>query len=239
MTNWMEHEDPSRETAEGKLMIDAAKAGGGARLKGIIYSGLPSITALSAGKYTGVAHFESKVLVAAYGRQSDVPFVDVQCGVYANNLITGITRAVRAGNTDKWTVSMPCALTTVMPIIDTERDYGLFVCRAIEADVFPHGETVGAWGQFITVEEQMKQLSEATGKQITFQQVQPDGFEDSLKNQGTPAEFIPALKDEIFMAFGEFGYFTKNTVISQHGLARKPRTWREFVSATDWTGLFE
>ncbi|KAJ7052728.1 NmrA-domain-containing protein [Mycena amicta] len=144
VTNWVDHGEPTRQIAEAKLMIDAAKAGGA---KGIIWSGLPSPAALSAGKYTQVVPFESKVLVAEYGRQSGVPFVDVQGGGYASDFLTTKRPRRIAPYADVWQVSFPMAPSLEVPLLDAERDYGLFVRKVIEAEVFPDKATWAAWGE--------------------------------------------------------------------------------------------
>ncbi|KAJ7727036.1 NmrA-like protein [Mycena olivaceomarginata] len=64
-------------TAEAKMMLDAVKAAG---VKHIVWSGLLNISKISSRKYTHVLNFNSKALVTDYGRQSGVPFVDVQAG---------------------------------------------------------------------------------------------------------------------------------------------------------------
>ncbi|KAJ7055679.1 NAD(P)-binding protein [Mycena amicta] len=232
VTNWAEHGDPPRETTEGKLMIDAAKAAG---VKGIVWSGLPSIDALSGGKYKQVGHFESKARVSEYGRQSGVPFVDVQAGGYASNSLTFLRPTKIAP--DVWATNLPIAPSVIMPVIDAELDYGLFVRKAIEAPVFPDKQTWATWGELISMEDQMKQLSEFTGKNVIFNQITPEVFAEGLKSAGTPPHILPAIK-EVFTSVGEFGYYAKDTVHSQEGLGRKPRTWREFVQTADWSGVF-
>ncbi|KAJ7635108.1 NmrA-like protein [Roridomyces roridus] len=84
VTNFFEHLDAARELAEGKLFIDAAKAAGA---RGIVWSGYASPTKISNGKYPNIVHWESKAAVTQYGRESGVPFVDVQCGSYGSNFV--------------------------------------------------------------------------------------------------------------------------------------------------------
>ncbi|KAJ6542809.1 hypothetical protein B0H19DRAFT_1268014 [Mycena capillaripes] len=60
------------------MLIDAAKA---ADVKGVVSSGLVSITKLSGGKYAQTYHFDGK----EYGRTSGVPFVNVLAGFYASS----------------------------------------------------------------------------------------------------------------------------------------------------------
>ena len=71
-----------QEIDNGILMINAVKA---AKVDLLIWSGLMSMTEASGGKYTHVDHFDRKALVTAHGRQSGVPFIDVQAGAYASN----------------------------------------------------------------------------------------------------------------------------------------------------------
>lgn len=81
MTNFWEHLDAVREVAEGKVMVDAAKAAG---VKLFIFSGLPNVTKLSGGKYTHIVHFDSKADVVDYAR-SQLPTVDCQAGLWVRS----------------------------------------------------------------------------------------------------------------------------------------------------------
>ncbi|KAJ7232448.1 hypothetical protein B0H12DRAFT_976180, partial [Mycena haematopus] len=58
------------EIAEGRLLLNAAKAAG---VADIVRSGLPSISKLSGGKFTHVWNFDGKALVTSYGLHSGVP----------------------------------------------------------------------------------------------------------------------------------------------------------------------
>ncbi|KAF7319582.1 NmrA domain-containing protein [Mycena chlorophos] len=217
-------------------MIDAIKARGSPNVC-IVWSGLPSVKTLSSGKYPNSTQFESKAQIAVYGRASGVPFVDVQAGGHTGDfLTTKRPRRVSEGE-DVWAFASPMPPSAVLPLIDAVRDYGLFVRKAIEAKVFPAGETWGAWGEYLTLEEQFKQLSEVTGRKVVYKQISGDEFEARLKAGGVPESVLPSMR-EMFLGIGEFGYFVNGTVLSHEGLAEKPRTWREFVEAQDWSGVF-
>ncbi|KAF7304396.1 NmrA domain-containing protein [Mycena chlorophos] len=232
VTNWAEHGDPSREEAEGKLMVDAAKAAG---VKGLVWSGLSSISALSGGKYPNVGHFESKARVTEYGRASGVPFVDIQGAGFTSSL-TSYAKPTKTG-ADSWTQYFPVASTKAMAIIDAEHDYGLWVRKALELPVFPNGQSWAAVGEFISPEDQMKQLAEVTGKSMTYAEITPDAFAQGMESAGTPPHIVLAVK-EVFTGVGEFGYFSKDTIVTTEGLARKPRTWKESVAAMDLSSVF-
>jgi hypothetical protein len=142
--------------SEGKLLIDAAKAAG---VKGIIWSGLVPVKKISGGKYTKVEHFDGKAQVTEYGRASGVPFVDVQAGMYASNLLGNFPLLVKEPD---GTFALPWVVrpTTVMPTIDMENDYGLYVRWVLEMPVFPDGLDVYTTSEDISLEDQARQISE-------------------------------------------------------------------------------
>jgi len=128
MTNFWDHTDKQREIDDGILMINAAKA---AKVELFIWSGLMSVTEASGGKYTHVDHFDGKAAITAYGRQSGVPFVDVQAGMYASNFTGALAPRKQADGS--YAIALPFGPETVVPVIDMVSDYGLFVRQAIES----------------------------------------------------------------------------------------------------------
>ncbi|KAJ7769234.1 NAD(P)-binding protein [Mycena olivaceomarginata] len=229
MTAFLVHLDAERETAEGKMMIDAAKAAG---LERIVWSGLSNVTKISGGKYTHVVNFDSKALVTDYGRQSGVPFVDVQAGWYASNFMNpGQCPVKRPDGT--FAIRLPVTPTASFPIIDAERDYGLYVVHVLEAAVFPDGEEVRT-GEYLTMEEIALQLSQATGKQIEIDPMPMDQFEKEMTAMGLPPVLVLDLMDA-YSAVGEFGYYGGKASPSVEGLFRTPTSWFEYAKTADWS----
>ncbi|KAJ7489676.1 NAD(P)-binding protein [Mycena galericulata] len=227
VTNFWEHLDVDKEIAEGKLLIDAAKAGG---VAGIVWSGLPSATKMSGGKYTHIIHFDGKAVVTEYGRQVGVPFVDVQGGSYGSNFLTPPFAPVKQAD-GSFVLAFPMKPTTLIPFIDAARDYGMFVRHVLELPVFPDGGEFVAYGEKITVEELAAQWSKGTGKKIGMQQIPSEIFKQGLEASGLPPHIILDLS-EVFLAWDEFGW---QVTPLPEGLVRRPRTWAEFVKDTDWS----
>ncbi|KAJ7863238.1 NAD(P)-binding protein [Mycena leptocephala] len=230
VTNFWEHTDMQKEISEGKMLIDAAKAAG---VKGIIWSGLVSVTKLSGGKHPYVYHFDGKAVVTEYGRASGVPFVDVQAGFYASNFLANPTMLAKQSD-GTYAISWAVRPTTVIPIIDIENDYGLYVRRVLESPVFPDGTEVYTASEDITVEEIARQLSEVTGKKVLFKQITVEEWSKSYAAIGIP----PVIANEIidgFRFFDEFGYYGGQPTASREGLARPTRTWAEFAKNADWS----
>ncbi|KAJ7473351.1 NAD(P)-binding protein [Mycena latifolia] len=226
VTNFWEHGDMDREIAEGKLLVDAAKAGGVSRL---IWSGLPSISELSAGKYTHVAHFDGKAAVTAYARESGVPFVDLQAGFYGTNLLTMPIILMKQAD-GSFAFPWPVRGSTVIPFIDAAEDYGLFARALLELPVFPAGSEVLASGENLTVQDMAQQLSEATGKSIAFKPISVADFKKNIEALGLPPSMVLNMVD-LFQAYDEFGW---KITPRPDGIARAPRTCFEFAKATGW-----
>ena len=73
------------EIAQGKAMADAAVAAG-AEL--FIWSSLPNVTAMTHGKLTQVAHFDSKAEVETYVRGLPIKSVFYMAAFYMQNFLT-------------------------------------------------------------------------------------------------------------------------------------------------------
>ncbi|KAJ7657803.1 NAD(P)-binding protein [Mycena polygramma] len=234
VTNFWEHMEVQKEILEGKMLVDAAKAAG---VKGIVWSGLVSVTKLSGGKYTKVAQFDGKAVVTEYGRASGVPFVTVQAGLYASSFPASpvhIQKLPDGTHAIQW-ATRP---TAVIPIIDTENDYGLYVRRVLELPVFPDGSDVYTSSEDITVEEMARQLTEVTGKKVVFKQITVEEFSKPLLAFGVPPHVIDAVV-EAFCFWDEFGYYGGQPSAEREGLARSTHTWLEFVKSSDWSKVLE
>ncbi|KAJ7351956.1 NAD(P)-binding protein [Mycena albidolilacea] len=230
VTNYWEHLDMQREIAEGKMLIDAAKTAG---VKGIVWSGLVSPKKISGGKYTEVHQFEGKAIVTEYGRASGVPFVTVQAGLYASSFLKNPMMLAKQPD-ETYAVRWLVGPKTIVPVIDAENDYGLYVRRVLEQPVFPDGTDVSTSGEEITVEEMARQLAEVTGKKVVFQQITKEEFVQPIMALGMPSYVIDGVVSA-FQFWEEFGYHTGDAITNKDGLARPPRTWVEFVKHADWS----
>ncbi|KAJ6616237.1 NAD(P)-binding protein [Mycena sp. CBHHK59/15] len=221
VTNFNEHMDKQREIAEGKLLVDVAKDVG---VKLLIWSGLESFSAVSGGKYSRVGFFDSKGEITAYAKQSGVPLSVVQAGSYATNILE-TSYALKKQPDGGYVLGLPIAASTVVPIIDVAHDYGLYVRAAIEVPSLGAGSEVQS-GKLISFEDIIAKLSEVSGKKITYTEMDREGF---IALTQMP-DFGPMLAD-MFQAIEEYGYYPGKEVTSESLLARKPRSWAEFLAA--------
>ncbi|KAG9014587.1 hypothetical protein FRB94_011765 [Tulasnella sp. JGI-2019a] len=239
------------EIAEGKMYIDAAKA---ENVKLTIWSGLENMSIHSNGKYVNVDHFDAKAAVTEYAKEVGLLFVNVEPSVYMQNYLTfGPPRKQGDGT---YVVANVAAPESVVPMIDMANDYGLFVRKAIES---PGVSEVYAHGEVISYTEVVKQLSEITGKKVAYVQITTEQFEQGLTSSGFPEHSAKEVS-EMFNSIAEFGcqynlsvieeagvnaafvpsyldFGNKDIKSSLEGLVRPPRTWAEFVKASDWSAV--
>jgi len=227
VTDFWQYGTKEKEAAAGKLLVDAAHA---AHAKKIIWSELYSCEELSGGKYVHVEHFEGKAEVTKYGAEIGAPLVSVPAAMYMQNWSSN--SAPQKQEDGSFALAGIGAPDSLMYLIDVEYDYGLFVRVAIELPEQPR--EVLACSEVITLADMAKQMSENTGKTINYVQLTREQF-----MAGAP--FPDALKVEMLemlLTVAEFGYYGKKDVLASYKeLARKPRTWAEFVESTDWSKI--
>jgi len=231
VTNYWEHLDVNREVAEGKMLIDAAKAVG---VGLFVWSGLESVIKVTDGKYPNVHHFNGKGEITEYGRRSGLGFVNIQAGWYATNFANLEGMKPKRVEDGTYVLALPVGPQTVLPVIDTAHDYGLFVREAIESPFFGAGSEVLSSGEIVTVGDMISQLAEVTGKKIEYARISDKDF---MAATGQPAsvalEMLESLKYH-----EEYGYFAgKDPNPSLQHLARPTRTWANFVRTTDWSSV--
>ncbi|KAG8870289.1 hypothetical protein FRB98_001739 [Tulasnella sp. 332] len=205
VTNAVELRSKEKEVAQGKLMVDAAKAG---HVKLFIWSNLESPAKWSKGRLSASA-FDAKAEITDYLRDSGVPFALVPAGGYFSGVFRGPFSRVKQSD-GSYTFTLPCPGTAMSPVIDIPRDYGMYVRAVIENPGMGAGSEV-LTGFMISHEDRMAQLSEFTGKKHTFRQASRDEWVDMNKVHGIP----PTISEGIYEAFqfvAEFGYYGNKDV---------------------------
>ncbi|KAF7299898.1 NmrA domain-containing protein [Mycena chlorophos] len=240
MTNFWEHTEIHREIAEGKMLIDACAS---ASPRGVIWSGLPSPSTISAGKYTKVYHFDGKAQITSYARTThpSLPFVNVPSGLYMSNF-TATAPGWRMIYPvpyvpGVYVLALPVSPQGRLPLIDVERDYGLWVRGVIEKDVFPAGADANTVSEWLSVENIANIISKGTGKRVVYKEVKMEKWIDMVVATGTP-HFVAEDLAQSMRYFDEFGYYGKQPTAPLEDLARRPHTFREFVEKSDWKDVF-
>jgi len=219
VTNFHEHMDKSREIEEGKLLIDIALAVG---VKLFIWSALEPISTISGGKYSRVEFFDSKGEITTYAKQSGIPLAIVQAGCYATNMLDGLYSPKKQQD-GSWVFSLPVPASVEIPLIDLYEDFGLYVRYAIE-HLGPGSEVLT--GQMISISDIVEQFAQVTGKKLIFSQVDEESFKKLIN-----AEPHGSMLTDMFLFFEDYGYYASKPTLSADKLARKPRSWLDFLAS--------
>ncbi|KAH8922661.1 NAD(P)-binding protein [Atractiella rhizophila] len=215
VTQFWEHVDLAKEVAESKMVVDIARSL--PTLKLFIWSGLPSTSGASQGKYTRAIHFEGKAQVTSYLQETGCPFIDVQAGWYMQNFLS-VLKPSPEGQ-----IVLPLDPHVKLPVIDI-RDYGLWVLAGIEGKI-EKGKSVQVFGEEITLAELVREIEDVTGKPTTYQKV---AAKDLPLMKGVP-EFLIGVFHDNYSSWEEFGYFGTWVLEIPTYLKRKPKTWKEFA----------
>lgn len=111
-----------------------------------------------------VDHLDGKAEVTKYGRSvtssSPTRFVNVIAGLYDVNFTT--LAAPKKQEDGSFVLALPGPAETIVPALDTARDYGLFIRKVIEDPELADVKDVGAYGEFISYGQMVKEWSEST-----------------------------------------------------------------------------
>jgi uncharacterized protein YbjT (DUF2867 family) len=146
------------ETRQGIIAAEAAKAAGVGHL---IYSSVAD-----ANKKTGIPHFDSKYLVEKHIAGLGIPYTISAPASFMENIIAPWSiGALRQG-----TFAFPMPPKRVIQLIALA-DIGAFVAVLIERRDQVFGKRFDLAGDELSGEEQVKILSHATGRPITYQEI--------------------------------------------------------------------
>lgn len=136
-----------------------------------IWSGLVNASGVSNGKFVYADHLNSKAAVTAYGKDitsnRGMRFINVMAGLYMSNFSSPAVATPKKQEDGTFVLAMPVPVDSVVPAINTARDYGLFVRRAIEGS-YEHGQDVYAYGEIISYRDIVRQMSDSSSSALLF-----------------------------------------------------------------------
>ncbi|GJC80934.1 hypothetical protein ColLi_03772 [Colletotrichum liriopes] len=150
------------------------------------------------------------------------------------NNFTSFIKPYPVGN-GSYVVKGTWAPDTKMPLIDTYHDFGLFAQLAIESEEFNKGDgkVISAYAEWMDMAKQAQTLSQATGKEISYQQITEVESRSLMANTGFP----PHVIDDMIDAFRFHEQVWEATYVhsNRKNLARQPRTFKEYCQTEDWS----
>ena len=179
------------EIRQGIALADAAKAAG---IKHFVYSSVGS-----AERKTGIPHFESKFAIEEHIRAIGLPHTIVRPVFFMYNY-NGMRSMAEKG-----TLFMPLSPGTALQQL-SEDDFGAMVAQAFEHPNYYLGREIELASMKITMEEVAKTFSKVLRKEVAYQQIPFEAFQQQageevtimfrwFENKGYNAD-LPALKQE-------------------------------------------
>ena len=231
MTNFFDHLDGGRETQQGKNIADVCLSVG---VEHLIWSSTGDVLAIAQGHIRGAAHIESKYNVQKYIesiRANKLVATYVVPGVFMANFHTLIREVDESHAVMR--VAYGAGDKEQIPWIDSEVDTGTYVgavlLQYMKSPDDVNGTTLQAVSEWLTPNQTVSVLSEATGKTIHYQEL---SLEDCKQS------FPESLRTEIgatIQLIRDFSYFGKgsaekqdqiDTILEDTGLSK--------VTVKDW-----
>ena len=190
------------EVQQGRNIVDAAIQ---AEAQYLVWSTLPSPTAISSGKYTKVTSFDAKAQVEEYIRTKPIRNSFLAPGSFMQNFATVMKPLPSPSKDGSYVIARPVAPSAKLPLLDIGGDTGAFVAALLTDPVKFEGKTICGASALYTMEEQAELISQATGKLVRYQQVPEDIYRSYLPPDSTDELTEMLLYQE------EFGYYGADT----------------------------
>ncbi|KFY11129.1 hypothetical protein V492_04627 [Pseudogymnoascus sp. VKM F-4246] len=187
----------------GKDIADAAVESGA---QYIIFSTLPAVKDISAGKYTNVFPFDSKAKIEQYIRGLPIKSAFYSGGSFMENFQSQSFLAPRKSDDGTWVLSRHVSPQSKFPLVDAIGDTGKFIGAILAQPEKYEGKVFYGATTSYTMEQIAAMLSKSAGKTIVYKQISVKDFKDGIESFGLP----PVLADIFADGFGfadEFGYF--------------------------------
>ncbi|KAH8601981.1 hypothetical protein B0O99DRAFT_714091 [Bisporella sp. PMI_857] len=219
------------EIAQGKNVADAAKE---CNIQHLIFSSLPSATALSNSHLTKVHHFDSKATIESYIRMLGIPTTFLYPGFYMNNLPG--QRLSFSASTKSWTLSLPVPGDTRLPLFAAELDTGKFVKAILLNRDELLGERIYAATAYVTpleIIESFKESFPEVGQGTRFEQMKTGEWETMLRGFGMASVAVEDLS-EMMQLFAQFGYFGGEELEESLAILSEPLTsWKQYIERSE------
>lgn len=186
------------EFEAAKSIADAAVEAG---VQFIIFSTLPSVAKISQGKYTQVQHFEAKHKAEQYIKTLPIQSAFISPGFFMENFNDKQKSFLVLEKKDHgWILKGLGSPETAWPLVAARDDVGKFVGAILASPELYKGKTLYAATKQYTMADTARILSQASGRQIVYEQLSEQQFKDMLPGQAE-------LFYQAFAYGAEFGYY--------------------------------
>jgi uncharacterized protein YbjT (DUF2867 family) len=173
-------------------------------LEYIIFSTLPGVKDISAGKYTAVIPFDAKAAAEKYIRSLPIKSAFFAGGFFMENFHTQPFIGPKQGPDGTWVLARPSSPETKVPYFYAAKDTGKFIGAILARPEEYKGKTIHAAEKLYSLKEIAEVLSRASGKTVVYNEVSAEEFRSSLP-------FMADLFVDGFLFNEKYGYFGPGT----------------------------
>lgn len=225
MTDYWSLLDKKKEILQGKTIVDACK---NTNVKHLVWSSLPFVIKLSAGKYTGVAHFDSKATVEEYAESIKG---DMVVSYFLPAMFMDVIKEIIQEADGALALSLPFPDPDIpWPLLSPSRDSGKWIVGLFEGGVAANGMEIQAVSAWTTPSQVMETLERCTGKPAKFNSISVEAYEAYLPQE------VRADMSDMMQWIGEASYYGKD---SEQKQAESDRWLLEGAQLTTWKTFVE
>lgn len=174
----------------------------------LIFSTLPSVSAISKGKYTVLTPFDAKAKAERYIRSLPIKTAFYCPGSFMENFLSPSALMPRRTESGKWELTRHVSPETQFPLIDATSDTGKFVGPILTDPERFVGATICAATSLYSLNDIVGVMSKLTGETITYRQV---SLEESNRCLPDALAGFPQVINELLGYLDEFGYYGPGT----------------------------
>lgn len=217
---------PDAYNVEYNVIVSTADAAVAQGTSYLIFSSLPSITAISGGKYTRAVPFDAKAAAEAYIRTLPVKSSFVALGSFMQNFGSAFVKPRRSVD-GTWEFGLPIDGATLFPLVDAAGDTGKFVGAILAEPEKYAGKTLCAATKEYSLEEIARIMGEAIGEKMVYRELGVEEFHS--RNEGMPVDIFM----DVLRSYREFEYFgqgqTKKVKWAAENARGRLSTFEEFL----------
>lgn len=196
----------------------------------------PAVTnnAVSNNAITKVAHFDSKATVEEHIRALAIPATFLHLSVFMSLIPSWLTRTSAPHKPAAYTISLPIALTTRIPLISAASSTGVYVKSLLTHREKVLGRQISAAQEWYLLEEIVEIVREEAGLDVVFRRCSGEEYVAGLAVGGMPKFFQGAILENMRWS-EEWGFFAEKIrdVYTGHEVSRQRISVLEKLDA-DW-----
>lgn len=200
VTNFWESMDGSKETQQGRNIVDASISTG---VNHLVISSLHNVNKLTNGTLH-VPHFDSKAAIDDYAESVRGDKLNVSY-FHAAFFLQNFETMMNKGDDGSYSINLPISPSARVPMIDIRADTGKWVAGILEAGASANGKKVQGVSFWTDMQSFTAELGKALNENVAYNNVPADVFKGFLP------EAIAEELTENMKLIDQYSYYGKDS----------------------------